>query len=167
MLRCIIHPAYKDPQNKIPVRIGVIVILIGMIFGGLSIFQIFSQLDLQANSVSATGKVVDMEFGSTYSGNYRTTYQPTFLFVDENGEEQTGRSVFLSSSYDFAEGEMVPIRYDRRDPAKVYLGGWMDVWGFALIFGGVAALFLITGLKYLDNIRKYWKKSRQRRKKRS
>ncbi|MEE9454555.1 MAG: DUF3592 domain-containing protein [Paracoccaceae bacterium] len=105
----------------------------------------------KSNALEVTGTVVAV--GKNYSDEGGVTYQPTFRFLDAEGNKHRAQTSLSSSRYNYKIGERVDILYDQRDPSNIRVDSWFSVWGFAAIFAvflgvfGASFLFVTKLLK--------------------
>ncbi len=122
--------------------IGLIFTLIGLIFVGIGGAITYSTYTFMSNSVNTTGQVLSVAI-NTSDGS--TTYQPTFTYVDLEGQQQQGTTSLSSSDYDFSVGEKMEILYDQRNFSNVRLANWFGTWGFGIIFMAAGVVPLLIG----------------------
>ena len=122
--------------------IGLIFTLIGLSFvvvGGAITYATYGFME---NSISTTGQVLGVA-ANTSEGS--TTYQPTFGYVDTDGQLQQGTTSLSASGYNFAIGKKMEILYDSRDFSEVRLNTWFSTWGFGVIFLAAGIVPLLIG----------------------
>jgi len=124
--------------------------LIGLSFLGVGGAITYSTYTFMQNSVNTTGQVL---FVKSNTSDGTTTYQPTFTYVDLEGQQQQGTTFLSSSGYGFAVGEKMEILYDTRDFASVRLNSWFGTWGFGVIFIAAGIVPFLIG-RFLRNIGK-------------
>lgn len=89
-------------------------------------------------ALEAEGTVVRV---TRHSGK-GTNYRAVLAYTDAEGQRREGVTHLHSADYDFAEGTVMPLRYDPAEPGVVRVGGWAGdvlVPGLSLGLAGMLA----------------------------
>jgi hypothetical protein len=90
-----------------------------------------------AGSKKTTGT---MSFiGKTFSGQMDDVYSVIWFMDGKDTIWFNGRNNIF-----FKEGEAVPVRYQRSQPADAKLNVFLAIWGDTLVYGGVPLLILLA-----------------------
>ncbi|MEM6551692.1 MAG: DUF3592 domain-containing protein [Planctomycetota bacterium] len=114
----------------------------------VSVYMMWSTLDLRSNGRSVLATVTDVERETSRSseGGTSTTYRPTFEFEDESGRMHTVTTSSSTSWWDFRVGEQITVLYDTRDPSRARPTGFMSDWFVALLTGFLGVVFTTVGV---------------------
>jgi hypothetical protein len=108
-----------------------------VLFGILVIPFLIQKIVWLARSEKTKGT---MSFiGKRYAGQMVYTYAVVWFMVDKDTIWFNGRNDIL-----FEEGELVPVRYPRKNPADARLNVFLAIWGDTLIYGGIPVLILLV-----------------------
>lgn len=104
------------------------------------------------NAVSAVGVVSGFERETGRSapflggGETGVMYYPTVEFRTADGNRRSFTSPVGRGRREPAEGALVGVRYHPRHTGSERIDTSLEIWGRALIFGGLAVLFALIGL---------------------
>jgi hypothetical protein len=114
-------------------------------------------MDFRAQSVAVEGQVID--FARSRSSKGGSMYAPRVRYTIPAAEGGLGQSFEVvgsisSSSRGYDIGEKIMVRYRPEAPADGRIQSFLEQWFlvtlfgfFALVFGGVAAGFIIAGIR--------------------
>jgi len=118
---------------------GGIFFSIGLLFGGIGLWSLFSTYSFTRTALVAEGEVM------------RGQGRAIVRFKTEWGEAVEFTSSVSTDPPRYQRGERVTVLYDRNAPQKAQIKSFTDNWflgtifsGFGLVFGGIGALFLIA-----------------------
>jgi hypothetical protein len=126
---------------------GIIFLAAGMGLLGVAGFFTFRTLRFLGRSVNAEGTItalvqITRSNDDQDGGNARITYAPQFSFTDAKGETVTVTSNISSSPPAFDVGDSVGVLYLPDDPEQARIDSFWQLWGVALITGGIGTMFL-------------------------
>jgi hypothetical protein len=107
-----------------------------VLFGIMVIPLLVPKIVWLARSEKANGIVSFI--GKRYAGQMVYTYAVVWFMVGKDTVWFNGRNDIL-----FEEGEQVPVRYPRKNPAEARLDVFLAIWGDTLIYGGIPVLILL------------------------
>jgi Protein of unknown function (DUF3592) len=107
-----------------------------VLFGMLIIPLFVQKIIWLARSEKAIGTVGFT--GKRYAGQMVYTYAVVSFMVGKDTVWFNGRNDIL-----FEEGERVPVRYLRKNPAEARLDVFLAIWGDTLVYGGIPVLILL------------------------
>lgn len=77
--------------------------------------------------------------GKTYAGQMVYTYSVVWFMAGKDTVWFNGRNEII-----FREGEKVPVRYQKKNPADAKLNVFLGIWGDTAIYGGIPVLILLV-----------------------
>lgn len=107
-----------------------------LLFGGIGGMMALSTQDFLSRAEAAEGTVVRLV-------ERDGSYAPVFRFRTRDGREVDATHSVSSNPPMWRVGQTTRLLYDRDAPQTASPDSWTSLWLFPLIFGGVAALFLI------------------------
>jgi len=125
------------------VIVGLVLIVPGLLFLGLGLWQYFEARSFVENSVTTDGKVMRMD---TLSGNDGVMFAPVFEYTDENGNRYLKASDTGNYPAKYRVGVTVKVLYQPDDPIDSKIDSDFSVWGIATILLIVGGLFVFFGL---------------------
>ena len=97
-------------------------------------------------AATAPGTVIDLvESRSDKS----TTYRPVVRFVAESGQQIEFTSSSSTNPPSYSVGEDVTVLYLPAEPQNASLTGFFDLWGGAMIVGGLGCVFSLIGAGFV------------------
>src|SRR5688500_13732965 len=104
-----------------------------MLFIVLIIPIIANKLIWLAGSTKTNGT---MSFvGKKYAGQMVYTYSVVWFMAGKDTIWFNGRNDII-----FKEGEQVPVRYQKKNPANARLNVFLAIWGDTVVYGGIPFL---------------------------
>jgi hypothetical protein len=129
-------------SKKSLVITGLVLVLPGLVFLGLGLWQYLEARSFVNNSVSTQGKVIRME---TLSSSDGVMFAPVFEFSDEEGLRYLKASDTGNYPAKYRAGETVEVLYLPDNPIDAKISSNFSVWGGAMILLIIGALFLFFG----------------------
>ncbi|MGC1206322.1 MAG: DUF3592 domain-containing protein [Ornithinimicrobium sp.] len=131
-----------------PLLVGAILALAGATFAftGRTLRQ--SSKQFLATSVTTQAQVLDLRYRQTPSHSAsRGTYHPLLRYTLPDGRIVEAEASYGSSPAPATQGQVVPVRYDPKNPTTVQLANGLvnvaNVWVFFIILG---LLFFVIGV---------------------
>ncbi|HWM90937.1 MAG TPA: DUF3592 domain-containing protein [Thermoanaerobaculia bacterium] len=122
---------------------GLICIAVGCGFLGSALRIYVLRKQFLAGSETATGTVVEVRSRSGIGRNAVSV--PVFEFRTAGGALHRAESLMGSGFRGFEIGEILPIRYDPRDPSRAEVDSYAVLWGLAQLRTGYGVFFLLMG----------------------
>jgi hypothetical protein len=146
-------------MTDIPVKIGIILLVLSVLFWVLGIYFAIGAADFQDRAVKTTGTVVELA-ESESDGD--VLYKPVVSFSDQQGGEHRFTSSFASRPPRYRVGEQVDVLYDPDDPSDASLGAAPMVWAGPIVLLGLAFFLTITGVLLVTVVKNMIRKKRDR-----
>lgn len=105
-------------------------------------------------SVSASGRVVELEYGEGLGGRSGGGHITVFTFVDAAGQSHTNRAGAAQSPPTHQVGDTVTVLYAPNDPAVARIQGFRTLWVVHTFLGGFGFAFTGIGLVAWFAVRK-------------
>jgi len=117
---------------------------IGLILLAIGAFLYFREASFLSKAEKVTGTVTDLQFSSSSDGG--GSYCPVIDFDTKAGEpvRYYGNVCSQPPAYDI--GDKVDVVYDPADIKHVQMNSFWSQYLGAIIFGGLALMFLLLGL---------------------
>ncbi|HEY9126842.1 MAG TPA: DUF3592 domain-containing protein, partial [Acidobacteriaceae bacterium] len=80
------------------------------------------------------------------SQNHSVTFAPVFTFVSLDGRSHSITSNSSSNPAGFEVGDTVHVLYDPAAPSGAKIDTFWQLWGIAVVFGGIGATFTPIGI---------------------
>jgi Protein of unknown function (DUF3592) len=120
---------------------------LGLCFLAFGVWSGFQTQEFLRRSLSATGKVVELtKVHNRDSEGVQESYAPIFQFSDSTGVMYTVTSNTSSNPPAFRMGEIVPVRYDSKNPTEAKIDSPVQLWLFASVFSFVGFSFGLIGV---------------------
>ena len=137
-----------SPLGKVVCCIVFSLVGLGLLIGGYFLSQNTRQF--LAVSKHARGEVIDMvrEESTHGTGSKRrtsSTYFPEIRFTSEDGVTVEFRGSSGSNPPSYHRGQSIDVLYNPSSPNDARINGWFELWGPAVICGGMGAFFLLIG----------------------
>ena len=142
-------------MNRVKLFLGGIFLPLGLIFAAIGLWSYVDGRDLAESGIRTQASVVEMARSRDSDGDI--TYRPVVTFADRDGNFQRFVDSVSSSPPRHYVGEKVPVIYDPKNPARATIDGFLERSLFSLVFGGVGALFALTGAGLLAS---WWLRKR-------
>jgi hypothetical protein len=128
---------------RLSLGIGILALAAGAVFTVLTARFV-------AGSERAEGTVVD-RVRSVDEEDDSVSFYPVVRFTTA-----AGRTVRFESNVSTSDeiGDEVEVLYDPDDPTDARLSGFLNVWGFSLIFAGIGAVFITVSAVILRRTRR-------------
>ncbi|MGC3968346.1 MAG: DUF3592 domain-containing protein [Pirellulales bacterium] len=120
---------------------GMIMILIGGLFGGIGGYFGFKSIHFELQGKQTEGQVIRMIGGG---GNSKGS-KPVVAYTVEGKPYEIEGSI-SSSPPAYKTGEKATVYYDPNNPGDAQIGGFVERWLFPTIFGGIGGLVFVVGL---------------------
>lgn len=104
-----------------------------------SLFFVMKTISFLDNAHEAVGIVVEIE--RIYDDG--VTFAPVFKFTDNEGLERTVQSSVSSNPASHDVGDEVQVLYDPEDSSKAKINNFFNIWGLAIILGGLGVGIII------------------------
>jgi hypothetical protein len=134
-------PATPEKRNLAFPMIGLVMLLVGLGFGG-------AQVAFLLGAETAEGEVVEIVSRRPAGASASMAY-PVVAFTVPSGERVRFTGSDGSSPAAYQVGERVTVRYRPEPPHEARLAGWGSLFGGHLVAIGLGLVFLWVGLKDL------------------
>lgn len=94
----------------------------------------------------AQGQVMELQSVRSSRSNSSPTWRPLVRFTAPSGEIVEFLPSSSSNPPAYSAGERVGVFFDPADPGDARLDGFFDLWGGAVIMGGLGIVFLGVGV---------------------
>jgi hypothetical protein len=139
----LIRPAARTKSRSVgPLGVGLILLLIGTVFGGVGGFFAARSIAFGRDTAHAEGTVVRLE----RSGNKGNQIPIVRYTVDGREHEVRGD---ISSNMPPAVNSKVAVLYKTADPADAQINSFVERWLFPLIFCGIGGLLAMVGFVFI------------------
>ncbi len=129
---------------------GLVFLLLGLIFGcigggfaGVSLVALQDKLTCQGVVVGFHPKIM----GNQHSLVRAKTVPEVEFTIDD--KVYTIRGKIASTPPGYTVGESVPVYYQANQPEKGFVGSFLELWLFPIVFGGIGFVFTLTGCGFL------------------
>jgi hypothetical protein len=119
--------------------IGLIFSAVGMILLIAAGFVFQSTRTFLESSEQATGTIKDLVLGDSSSSS--GVYYPVVTFKTSSGETIEFRSSVGANPPSYRKGELVPVRYDPRDPYRAGIDSFFYLWFTVILLSGMGTVF--------------------------
>ncbi|MEM7545843.1 MAG: DUF3592 domain-containing protein [Pseudomonadota bacterium] len=135
----------KDPV-KVVKLVRLVFVSVGLLFFAVGSYMLYDTYEFMQTSQKTIGVVLSVDrIVSRDSNGTSITYSPVFRYEDATGQPFESSPRLRSSSYNFAIGSNVSVRFDPTNPQDVRVDGFFSTWGFGGIFAFMGAFFTIIG----------------------
>jgi hypothetical protein len=128
--------------------IGAIFFLVSIVLLGAGGYTYQHTKKFVGNSAVAKGVVVDVVSRSSSSSSGHT-HVPVVRFKTGEGETITAHGSLGSDPPSYKKGQEVRVRYDPKDPHKISIDTFFELWFLPLILLGMGAVFGMVGVPML------------------
>jgi hypothetical protein len=128
--------------------VQIVIMIVAAILLIVATFLARSTRRFLRSAVSARGTILENTLSTDSDGD--PIYKPRFTFTLPDGREICVQSNLGTSPPSFRKGQSVTVLYDPSIPEQAKINTFMQLWGGALICGGVAVVFLVVGC-FLSN----------------
>ena len=140
--------------------LAVAFVLVGIACLGAGMFQFIRVRTFVRTSVTAAGRVVDLEYRSSGSGkNHVGGYVTVFTFADDSGQTHTARTSSAQNPAMHQVANEVVVLYQPGSPAEARIRGFQTLWfvptilaGFGFAFSGVGTLAFVAARKTYGSV---------------
>jgi len=126
-----------ERSRKTGYRFGYFFIFVGILFSSIGGASLISTLNFRDRAVPSPARVIGLQQGAPI---VRYEYQGL-------SRELVGSVKTTPPAYQV--GESVNVLLNPAFPSEVKLDGWMELYFFASVFGGIGGIFLLVGLAFL------------------
>jgi hypothetical protein len=123
--------------------VGPIFLGVGALMLAIGVFIYLRTRRFLETAVDAQGTVVGFEENHSSEGG--PTYSPVVEFTGMDGQTRKFTDSVSSSPPGFDEGEVVPVKYDPKDPGRAKINKRFRLWFVTALLSSMGALFLIIG----------------------
>jgi hypothetical protein len=134
----------RDLFRMIPAIPGFILLILGLVFTLVGIFEISKTDDIVNSYYSTKGTVIGNDYlrlaDPQNSARARWTYHAVVRFFARNGSEVTFTDREGAYPEEYETGTQVDVIYDPVDPQNALISSWSHLWLGPLIFLGIGLL---------------------------
>lgn len=149
--------AQQDPclnrtaSPKAAFLVGLVLLLMGLIFGGVGASFGWSTYKFSQGTLSAEGTVVRLDQSSSTSkpGKPASRNKVPIVRYTVDGRDHEVRGE-ISTNHAPAIGSKVSVLYRPESPDQAQIDSFTERWLFPLVFGGVGSLILLGALGMLS-----------------
>ncbi len=137
--------------------LSALILVIGIPFAVVSIFELKNTLNLLSNSHKTLGKIVGIE--EERRRNSGDMYSPVIKYKSISGDEYVYHSSTKTGYTSYKIGQEIELIYDKNNPQNARVNSFLDIWfltiimgvgGWASTIGGIVLLLFTLKKKRLE-----------------
>ena len=113
--------------------LSALILVIGIPFAVVSVFELKNTLNLLSNSHKTLGKIVGIE--EERQRNRGSMYSPVIKYKSVAGDEYVYSSTTKTGYTSYKIGQEIELIYDKNNPQNARANSFLDIWLLTIILG--------------------------------